>query len=636
MQNLLDSSLVGGRNNLMNQPKMAKPNLFDELVDQYKIRKLLAQSGVTDVYLAYDVDENQEVILEILLPYLAQNRTYADRFATKMRQVAQIKHRHISQVLQVGLTPFNNRPYFAREKIDYYPLSKRIEELKKQETPVHSVYALKLVRQLAEALDLAERLDIFHYDLQPEKVWLKPNGDVVLANLGIPRLKNFSGNGIDSKQNPNYWSPEQIQGKPIAAKSHVYSLGVILYELLTGMLPTTYDSLWQNITRSANQRSLSGLRPELSVETYRLVNRAIRTQQWGRFNNCREFIAAIDEAIKAEEFVIGAGVAQPRRSTSRFWLKFAVPLFVLVAVAAVILFALQGRLDEGETAVSNPSLTSAAIVDGAASPTNTLTPTPVITELPVESVTIFAPASGETFDESELINFAWTWATPLEEGEQFIVEAIAPDRQFVVGQVSDSPDDFNYNLSIPAAAFMVGNYEWRVTLDSPNATAVVQSSQQPITIVAAPTETPSPTPTPTFTPEPTATATPTPEPQVRINVSSASLREGPSTRYDIITFLEDGDVVTVIAINRDGGNWYNVITENGILGWLAISVSEQVGETAVSIVPPAATIPPSPTPTNTPTPTPTNTPTPTKPPASSGGGGGSSGPKATRTPPPPP
>ena len=622
----------------MNQSKMAKPNLFDELVDQYKIRKLLAQSGVTDVYLAYDVDENREVVVEILLPFLAQNRTYADRFATKMRQVTQIKHRHISQVLQVGLAPFNNRPYFARENIDYFPLSKRIRELRKQDTPVHSVYALKTVRQIAEALNLAERLEIFHYDLQPEKVWIQPNGNVVLANLGMPRLKNLSNNGIDSKLNPNYWSPEQIQGKPIGTKSHVYSLGVILYELLTGVLPTTYDSLWQNITSSANQRSLSQHRPDLSMETNRLVNRAIRTQHWGRFNNCKELIAAIDEAIKAEEFIISAGNAKPQRSINGLWLKFAIPLLVLVVLAATILFAFQSIRNGGETAVSNESLTAAALADTVTQPANTSTPTSITPAIPVEGVTIFAPAPGQIFNESEAINFAWTWATPLENGEQFIVEALTPNRQFIVGQISDSPDDFNYNLVIPAAIFTVGTFEWQVTLDSLNKATVVQSDSQKITIVTAPTNTPTPSATPTLTPEPTETPTPTPNPQVKINISSASLRQGPSTRYDIIRFLKNGDIVTVIAINRENGNWYNVITEDGILGWLAISVSEQIGETAVTIVPTAATIPPTPTPTNTATPTPTHTPAPTKPPSSGGGGGGGNngGPKATRTPPPPP
>jgi len=642
MRNLLDNSLVDERNNLFNHSNMAEPNLFDELVDQYKLQKHLAQSGVTDIYLAYDVDENREVVIEILLPFLAQNRTYADRFATKMRQVAQIKHRHISHVLQVGLAPFNNRPYFARERIEYYPLSTRIQQLKKQDTPVNSVYALKLVRQLAEALSLAEKLELFHYDLQPDKVWLEPNGNVILADLGIPRLKNFSNNGSLAQQNPNYWSPEQVQGKSINAKSHVYSLGVILFELLTGTLPVIYDSVWQTIKQSANQKSLAVLRQDLSGETYRLVNRAIRAQQWSRFSDSKEFIAAVDEAIKAEEFSIGTRTALPRRSTSNLWLKIAAPILVLVVIAGIVLLALQGGRGNN-TAVSDATLTAAAVVDLAAEPTGTFTPTPTVTDTPIlETITVFAPAPEQTFKENESINFVWTWPIPLAEDEQFVVEGFAADRELFIGQVTESPDNFNYNLTVPAATFSLGTFEWQVTLMSTSlGTAVTQSDKQTINIIAAPTNTPEPTATPSLTPEPSSMPSSTPLPQVQVNVSSASLRVGPGTHYDVIRYLEQGEVVTVIAISRADGDWYNVLTGNGTLGWVAISTVVLVGETAVNAVPTAATIPPSPTPTNTATPTSTPIPTPTPPPGSGGGnsGGGNTGggsARPTRTPPPPP
>lgn len=645
MRNLLENRLIDERDDLTYQSNMAKPNLFDQLVDQYKLEKHLAQGGVTDIYLAFDVDENRQVAVEILLPYLAQNKSFTDRFVSKMRQVSQIKHRHISQVLQVGITPFNNRPYFAREYIESFSLRQRLQQLKRQDTPVNSVYALKLVRQIAEALALAERLEIFHHDLQPEKVMIQHNGNVILADLGVPRLKNVATDSNNAHQDPNYWSHEQIQGKSLTARSHVYSLGVILFELLTGELPATSGALWGNVKKSSSRNSLAKLRTDLSKETYHLINRSLRIQTWSRYSNCKELIAAIDEAIKAEEFLIGAGATEQRQSVSGLWLKFAVPLVVLAVILGIGLLFLRGS-DNDNTAVSGSSLTSAAIAENVATATSTPTPVPTETSLPViANVTIFEPAAGQKFIENETIQFNWTWLEPLKTDEQFLVQVLSSTQNFVVSRVLQPDDNLTYKANVPGSAFRngPGTYEWQVVLISPDSgSPIAQSDPREIVIVAEQaTSTPEPSITPTAIIMETATPslTPTVVPQVVVIVSSASLREGPSTDYNVVTYLEQGDVVIVIGINREGGNWYNVIMEDGTPGWVSITVVEPIdetAETAVSSIPIAATIPATPTPTNTPTPTPTLTPTPV-PPSSGGGnnGGGGSNPRPTLTPPPP-
>lgn len=644
MQNLLDNSLVDEHENITNHANMAKPNLFDELVDQYKLEKHLAQGGVTDIYLAYDVDENRQVVVEILLPYLVQNKTYTDRFMLKMRQVAQFKHRHIAQVLQVGTTPFNNRPYFAREHFEAFTLRERLQQLKQQDSPVNSVYALKLVRQIAEALSLAEKLEIFHHDLQPEKVLLQLNGNVVLADLGIPRLKNIGNNGKNVYQNPNYWSPEQIQGKTINGRSHVYSLGVILFELLTGKLPATAESLWGSVKPSPNRKTLDQLRQDLSNETYRLVTRALRNPQWARYANCKELIIAIDDAIKAEEFLISAGVTDRRRSIQSLWIKFAAPLLVMVILAGIGLLLFQNSNNEN-LVVSGTTLTSAAVPDIASIPTATQTPTPTQTPAPViTNITIFEPAQSQEFERTGTVTFSWSWPEPLESDEQFLVQVFSPEQNFVVSRVLESDDDLTYKATVPGSAFRngIGTYEWQVVLISPDSgSPIAQSMPREIIIIEQMTDTPEPSITPTLTTMPSSTPLPTATmvPEVQVIVSSASLREGPGTHYNVITFLREGDVVTVIGINREGGNWYNVILEDETLGWLAISVAVAVDDTAVTTIPTAATIPASPTPTNTPTSTPTLTPTPVPPSSDGGGNGGNGGSTPTRRPtltPPPP
>jgi serine/threonine protein kinase/uncharacterized protein YraI len=639
MHNLLDNSLVDEPGKLPDHKTMPKPNIFDELVDQYRLDKHLGKHGVTDLYLAYDVDENRVAAIEILLPYLAQNKSYANRFIDKLKKVEQMKHRNIAQVLQVGITPFNNRPYFAREYIEAYPLKERLIRLAQQETLVHSVYALKIVRQIAAALALAERLDIFHHDLQPGKILLKPDGNIILSDLGVPRLKNIAINGHGIDQEPGYWSPEQIQGKPLDARSHVFSLGIILFELLTGERPHSTDSIWESVKNSSGKTPLEKLRTDLSVETYRLVSRTLRNRPWTRFANSGELISAIDEAIKAEEFLLGAGEKERRQSSRTVWLKFAIPLIGLVIVMGLGLLLLRDSGNNGNDVPAGIAQSTVTAVSEAV----VIPPTPSFTSTTTDvsiipAITVFEPDRGQQFHENELISFSWTWPEPLNAGAQFLVQVISPNQKFVVGRVSEPVSDLTYQTAVAADAFRngLGSYQWQVALISPTSgSPIAQSELREITLVPAPTNTavPSPTISPTEDASATTTPTPTPLPQILVSVSSASLREGPGINYSIIAFLYQGDMVTVVGIDREDGAWYNVELENGERGWISLEVTQPVDDTAVTAIPTAATIPPSPTPTNTPIPTATHTPTPLPPPVSQPN---PTKPPPTLTPPPPP
>ncbi|MCP5094465.1 MAG: protein kinase [Chloroflexi bacterium] len=643
MRNLLDNSLAEEPDNLSGQNTMSKSNLFDELIDQYRLDKHLGQSGVTDHYLAYDVDENHEAVVEILLPYLAQNKTYANRFGEKLKKVAQIKHRNIAQVLQVGITPSNNRPYFARTHFEAYPLKERISQLRKQETPVHSVYALKIVRQIAGALALTERLDIFHHDLQPGKILLKPDGQILISDLGVPRLKNIVANGHKIDQDPSYWSPEQAQGKPISARSHVYSLGIILFELLAGERPVTSNSLWGSVKNPPGKSPLEKYRGDLSIETYRLINRALRNRPWARFANSGELIPVIDEAIKAEEFLLGAGEKERRRSSRGLWLKFAIPLMALVVVTGLVLLLLRifngGDNIDNIAAIATINTTTPESV-AVIAPVPTITPTDTAVPI-IPAITVFEPAHGQIFNENDDINFSWTWPEPLADDAQFLVQVISSSENFVVGRVSEPISDLTYQTSASGSSLRngFGIYQWQVVLISPSSgSSIAQSDLREFELVPAATNTAVPTPsiTPTQLASATAAATATPLPQIQVSVSSVSLREGPGTNYNIITFLYQGDIVSVISINRADGNWYNVELENGDRGWVSIDVANPANETPLTAIPTAATIPPSPTPTNTPIPTATFVPTAV--PTNDGGGGPSATqpPNPTKTPPPPP
>jgi len=646
---------------------MTKSTLFDQLIDQYKLQEHVAQQRVTDLYLAHDVDENRTVALEIMLPHYAQNQEFVERFERKMRKVGQLNHPNIAKVLQVGIAP-TNRPYITREYIEDYSLAERLAQLKRQKSPVNSIYALKLVRQIAETLALAERLEIFHYALRPENIMLKLDGTIVLVDLGVPTLPDrFSGNHKRGQaEKVDYFPPEQIEENKINSQSHVYSIGAILYELLVGQPPAAPTSLWASLKRqvTGEKTALEKARPDLSPETYGLVDKCLRRQTWSRYQKIEDLIDAIDDAIRVEKIQISGSsdfAAEQSSLRSRVqWLL--VPTVVLVACATLGLFVIRFR--DGQAA--EPAPAGVAELGGGlpppASPTAEATATTTPTVTPGITVTAeggeiqtLAPDPDSQFEPGATIVFRWTWSPVMQTDQQFAVYVSSDEEQYRIGTISEPGDGGVYWLDAATADFngVAGDYRWHVALENTETDAKIAESKWQNFSLAEISTAPAETAAPSVTPMPTVTLTPTPRPEVRVIVSSGSLRAGPGTDYTILRFLWDGDVVLVIG-KDPREEWYNVRLPDGMTGWLAYSVSEPVdemAEMALTVVPFAATIPASPTPTNTPTPTPTNTPTitptatSTLPPPSSGNGGGvaptatpppAETPPPTLTPPPPP
>jgi serine/threonine-protein kinase len=631
--------------------------LFDQLIDQYKLQEHVAQKSVTDLYLAYDVDENLTVAVEILLPRFVSNKTFANRFLDQMQALAQLRHPHIAQIYQVGVTPWN-RPYIAREHIDGLSLARRLKQLSQQESPVHPVYALKLVRQIAEALALAERLEIFHHDLRPENILLKMDDTAVLTELGVPRIDSQNGTSPSNLQTNglDYLSPEQLQGKSIDSRSHVYSLGVILYEMLADRRPAQPSSLWHTTKRvvTADKTPLEHVREDLTADTYRLVDKCLQKEPWRRYQTIKELIEAIEGALKEEDLQRYAGAGTEIIPTSRGFRRFLPPLMLLVASMAIISLSLYYAWQPNNTVTAPPGMNGAgstannpvAVVEPSATATATATASQTATAVSTETtMQILAPPPDSQFEMGDTVTFTWSWPEALETGQQFVVSLHSSNVESVVGTVAQPDGDSQYRVEAPTStiAERPGVYQWQITLqDTASDTVLAQSVPRWLEIVPVRA---TATATATEAPSPTATVTATPPIRVRVLYSSVGLRTGPGIHYHARSFLREGDVVTVIGKDSEEGFWYNVELENGARGWIAASVSEVIEGTTLIGVPTAATIPASPTPTNTLTPTPTNTPTNTPTPTPEGSGGGSSGggggdnptrPPATSTPPPPP
>lgn len=393
---------------------MVEANILATLIDQFKVEQHLGATPYTDVYLAYDVDNDVYVSLHIVRAEWASAGDFNDRLISRAKAIAQVRHPNIARVYQVGITT-TGVPYVAQEHIDGLSLAQRLEQLVQRQTPVNSIYALKLVRQLADALNLAERLTLGHYDLQPANVRLKnvalPDDDtVVLLDLFIPAGMRAPTPVGRNESAAAYLSPEQRAGKEITAGSHVFSLGVLLFRLLSGHLPSRPVSLTDTFAQTVFSRptALERIRPELSPELKALVDRSLRRDSGQRYRTMADFTGALDSALAAEENRLGTPAGQPEEPRRRL-AAFLLPILVMGLMLLAGAFAVRqfGVWSVAANGANVPPTVAPTALQPVASPT--------------ESVMSLDPVLAGTAEQgSQVILLEATTVTPASQATQTI------------------------------------------------------------------------------------------------------------------------------------------------------------------------------------------------------------------------
>ncbi len=196
----------------------------------YRIVRELGRGGMGTVYLAVQESLGREVALKLLSPSLARDASASERFLREGRIAAKLVHRHIVGIFDVGIHA--GQPYLTMEFMPGDTVA--------TDAPHEPRAALAIVREIALALDHAQGEGIIHRDLKPENILRRKDGSHALADFGIARtidntaMLTREGTTVGT---PHYMSPEQLQAQPLDGRSDLYSLGVVLYQLLTGQLP---------------------------------------------------------------------------------------------------------------------------------------------------------------------------------------------------------------------------------------------------------------------------------------------------------------------------------------------------------------------------------------------------------------
>jgi eukaryotic-like serine/threonine-protein kinase len=264
--------------------------LANALAGQYRIERELGRGGFATVYLAHDLRHDRPVALKVLHPEIAATLG-SDRFKQEIRLAARLQHPHIVGVLDSGETA--QRLWFTMPFVQGESLRHRL--VRERQLPVED--AVRVTREVADALDSAHRHGVVHRDVKPENILLS-EGHALVADFGIARALgagSLTATGM-SIGTPAYMSPEQASdAATVDARTDVYSLGCVLYEMLTGEAPFTGPTSQVILSRVLTEtpRPLRATRPMVSPALEAVCLRAMARVPADRFATTAEFASAL-------------------------------------------------------------------------------------------------------------------------------------------------------------------------------------------------------------------------------------------------------------------------------------------------------------------------------------------------------
>lgn len=225
----------------------------------YEILELIGNGGMSSVYRARQVSLDRDVAIKVMSTGLTDSRDFETRFMREAKSLAQLSHPNILTIFDVGI--YEHLPYIATEYLPGTGLEQKIRE------GVDSKQAISITHDIAQALSYAHNKGFVHRDIKPSNILFSPDGTPVLVDFGIAlNIENQQqltqvGTTIGT---PSYTSPEQARGEPVDPRSDLYSLGIVLYEMLTGELPFRNSDPFATALMHLNA-PIPTLPPELSI-----------------------------------------------------------------------------------------------------------------------------------------------------------------------------------------------------------------------------------------------------------------------------------------------------------------------------------------------------------------------------------
>jgi len=269
---------------------MSQDYTVGQKLGDYEILGILGAGGMGKVYKVRNTISDRVEAMKILLPDLAGQKDLADRFLREIKVLASLNHPNIA-ALRTALT-LDNQLVMIMEFVDGVTLSSRLHQ-----GAIPPAQAVKYIDQVLDALSYAHKQNIIHRDIKPANMMLTPDGSVKLMDFGIARSATdrsltMTGTTLGSL---NYMPPEQVKGDPADNRSDLYSLGVSLYEMVTGQLPFTADSNYAMMAAHLQEvpKPPIVLRPGIPQALNQIIVMALAKDPGQRFQSADAFRGAL-------------------------------------------------------------------------------------------------------------------------------------------------------------------------------------------------------------------------------------------------------------------------------------------------------------------------------------------------------
>ena len=265
--------------------------------ERYEILEILGEGGMAFVYKARDMQLERFVAIKTLKPNYVNQETFVDRFKREAKTAANLNHPNIVQIFDWGI---EEEPYFVMEYIEGNTLTSIIA--KNRTISLSDI--LFIGAQVSSGLHAAHQKGLVHRDIKPGNIMITPDGKVKVTDFGIVSLQNEESDITKTGSilgTASYISPEQAQGKPVSIESDLYSLGTVLYELITGKAPFSGDSPISTATKHLTEKpeKPSLYRRDLPKGVESAILRLLEKASYDRFKSAEDLRATLLQQRKA-------------------------------------------------------------------------------------------------------------------------------------------------------------------------------------------------------------------------------------------------------------------------------------------------------------------------------------------------